>query len=446
MNWIKRLGYFYNIVKGSESISTNMGHLMVGVLSGLPPFAVSLRVSIGFYFGALIEVPTGVLADVLGHRRTLIYGYAICAASSFLLFLSCHYINTSLSLMALVVSSVLSVLGGGLISGCLQAFLQDYIDLQIERSEGAGANSGDLREKALAQSQAYGNFFSAILPTLVLAALFVNYYVTGRGEWALFVPVVMYGCLSVFFYSIKIEEEKDVSQQSFKYHVERYRNQLRAFGASLRTSKGADQFLFLILAIRMVLSILTVIHVNTYLMVSQLRQIDLRKGALSAVVMGFFVLAAFSLANYPKGWLASFVSSRFNANRLMYFSLLSQGGLAALALALYRVGYTTAAVIIFVLIFNAVFSLGHTTVQSKLLANVPDRLRASVFSIIQTTVLMVYGSYSALLAATGIGVNRPDQIFVQLLVLVGLGVTLALAFDGIASSSYSRLPIDDTRA
>lgn len=42
--------------------------------------------------------------------------------------------------------------------------------------------------------------------------------------------------------------------------------------------------------------------------------------------------------------------------------------------------------------------------------------------------------------------NRLDQIFVQLSMLVGSGIVLAFALEGIASLAYSRLPVDDARA
>lgn len=76
-----------------------------------------------------------------------------------------------------------------------------------------------------------------------------------------------------------------------------------------------------------------------------------------------------------------------------------------------------------------------TTLQSKLLAEVPEQLRASVFSLVQVVVLLAYGTYSALLTATGLGVDQPEQIFIQLLCLSGVGMLLAVLFDFVIASA-----------
>lgn len=94
-------------------------------------------------------------------------------------------------------------------------------------------------------------------------------------------------------------------------------------------------------------------------------------------------------------------------------------------------------------LFNAMFSPGHTSLQSTLLAEVPEHLRASVFSVVQVVVLLAYGSYSALLAASGVGVDQPDQIFVQLLCLSGAGMLLAVLFDGMAARRPGGAMVDD---
>ncbi|MDR5822800.1 MFS transporter [Caballeronia sp. LZ043] len=342
MTWIKRLGYCYNIAKGSESISNQMSHLIVGVLAGLPAYAVSARVSIAFYLGALLELPTGVVADVLGHRRTLIFGYAICAFASFFLFMSCRYSGTPVSMPMLVLSSVSSAAGGCLVSGCLQAFIQDYIDRHVEHSGETDGCVSELRAKALALSQAYGNFFSAFLPTLVLAGVFALYHLTGRSEWALLVPVVTYGLLSLAFCMMRTAGERTTPSVSMASHFRDYARKLVLFLRAVQGRGRAGQWLMVILLLRMTLSILTVIHVHTYLMVSQLRTLDLREGGWETLAMGFLVLAAFDLAHYPKGWIVPFVSKRLESTRLIYCSLLAQILLALIVLGVIRLGYPRA--------------------------------------------------------------------------------------------------------
>ncbi|QRR07549.1 MFS transporter [Burkholderia sp. MS455] len=444
MTWIKRLGYLYNIAKGSESIANQMAHLIVGVLSGLPDFAVSLRVSIAFYLGATLELPTGILADVLGHRRALVYGYITLSFASFCLFLACHDTHSSVTLPFLILSSISSAIGGGCVSGCLQAYIQDYIDSKVSQSGQQGQPLDEIRTKALVRAQAYGNLFSAYMPTLVLAATLANYYATGHSEWSLLIPVITYGALSLFFFVIGRRTGKSAPGRSFNAHCRKYGQRLVSFHLTLRRQSWRGQARFTILFLRMALSILTVIHVHTYLLVSQLRDIDLQHGTLRVLAAGLLVLAAFDLAHIPKGWLAPFITKRFRANQLIYFSLFSQIALALVALIGFNQGYTTSAVIGYALLFQCIFSPGHMTLQTCLLAEMPKHLRATAFSMVQTVVLIAYGSYSVHLVARGSGLDTPSRIITQLLVLAGIGVALAIVSGCLNATWRSDMPLDVT--
>ncbi|WP_423392009.1 MFS transporter [Burkholderia sp. LMG 21824] len=447
MTWLKKLGYFYNIAKGGESISNQMSHLIVGVLSGLPGFAVSLRVGIGFYLSAVLELPAGVFADVFGHRRTLVYGYAICSVATLFLFLACHYSQTSASLTLLIVSTSLSAFGGALVSGCLQAFMQDFIDLHVSKSGLRDEEANELRTKALPLSQSYGNFFSAFLPVLVLALVFGNYYLTRHSEWSLLIPTIIYAGLSTLFFFTKTEINiSPKSRNTFRRHCREYGQRVVLFVSELRRRETPERIRFLMTLLRMVLSILTIIHVHTYLMVSQLRQISLRDGSWHVVLIGFLVVAAFDFAHYPKGWIAPAVSRKLNASQLIYFSLIAQIFLALLAFFCSRAGHSIVAVIGFALFFNALYSPGNMTLQSKFLVDVPNHLRATVFSVVQIIVLVAYGSYSALLTVNGTGVDSPDRIFIQLMVLAGTIISLTIACDVIAFKGANRVSLDDAQA
>ncbi|MEW9809971.1 MAG: MFS transporter [Candidatus Symbiodolus clandestinus] len=433
MTWVKQLGYFNNISKGSASISNNMSHLIVGVFSGLPVFSVSLRVSIIFYFSALLELPTGIIADVFGHRHTLAYGYAILALASFCLFITCYYSYLSISTWALIVSSLMSAIGGSLISGSLQTFIQDYIDQQVTKSGVIGEHAEEMKVKAIALSQGYGNFFSGMLSTLVLAAVFASQYLTGRSEWALFISFFIYGAISIFFFCFHFNKGSQSPVRTLLTSGKGYWYQFTLFTADFFQRNCFFQFKVSILVLRMVLSILTVIHVNTYLMVSQFRKIDLQYADIPTIVLSFLVLAAFDLSHYPKGIIVPFISKHLSSNQLLYFSLISQCALAGVAIFYYHHGYTLITVIGFALLFNAMFSCGNTTLQSILILEVPQYLRASVFSLVQVIVLILYGTYSFLLTTRGSGVDQPEQIFIQLLYLSGTGILLAGLFDLISA-------------
>jgi MFS family permease len=431
MTWIRQLGYFNNISKGGASISNNMSHLIVGVFSGLPAFSISLRVSLILYFSALLELPTGIIADVVGHRYTLAYGYVILAFASFCLFLTCHYSYLPISTWILIVSSLLSAVGGALISGSLQAFIQDYIDQQVDESGETGQQAEEMKVKAIALSQGYGNFFSAVLPALVLAVVFASQYLTGHSEWALLIPFCVYGSMSIFLFFFCVHFSKG-SQSSlsrtFLAHSNEYWRRFTRVVVNLHQQSCILKFRVSVLFLRMVLSTLTVIHVNTYLMVSQLRQVELQHADIPTTVLSFLALAAFDLSHYPKGIIVPFVSKRFSSNQLLYLSLIAQSAVAGVAIFCYQ-GYALATVICFALLFNAMFSCGNTTLQSKLMAEIPQHLRASVFSLVQVIVLVFYGTYSVLLTARGAGVDQPGQIFIQLLCLSGTSVLLAVLFD-----------------
>ena len=84
--------------------------------------------------------------------------------------------------------------------------------------------------------------------------------------------------------------------------------------------------------------------------------------------------------------------------------------------------------------------------QSKFLVEVPAHLRATVFSIVQIVVLVAYGSYSAMLTANGTGVDSPDRIFIQLMVLTALVLALTIVCDAIGFKRASRVGLGDAQA
>ena len=209
-------------------------------------------------------------------------------------------------------------------------------------------------------------------------------------------------------------------------HCIDYGLQLKSFYVALLARSARDRALFGLLVVRVVLSILTVIHVHTYLMVSELRSLDLQSGQFTALLLGFGVLAAFDLAHYPKALIAPIAGRHLSAQQVLYFSLSSQILLAIAAMCLLHGGYATVAVISFVLLFTGVFSPGNTTLQSTFLADIPEDLRATVFSLVQILVLIVYGTYSAVLTWSGVGIGGPQQIFIELLSLAAAGLLLTL--------------------
>ncbi|WP_157685796.1 hypothetical protein [Robbsia andropogonis] len=58
----------------------------------------------------------------------------------------------------------------------------------------------------------------------------------------------------------------------------------------------------------------------------------------------------------------------------------------------------------------------------------------------------MYGSYSALLTASGVGVDRPDRIFTELATLACLGFALAVMSDCLSVTRANGAMLDDVQA
>ncbi|RMV62090.1 MFS transporter [Pseudomonas coronafaciens] len=426
--WIRKLGYLNNFAKGSESIANQIAYLTIGVLSPLPAYAVSLRVSIGFYLGAFLEIPMGVLADVAGHRKALAYGFAIIAISCAGLLWACLMGHLSYSLWVLSVAAILEAIGTALVSGCFQAYIQCIIDDEVSKMS-LESSSSDIKFKALSMSHAYGNFFSAMAPTLIIGGVFVCHIVWGISSLALAVPVVTYTALSLYFFSSRFSRlgariDKVLPNRSEKWLS--YKANLLAFYRGIVKSQPVYRYKLITLFVLMVLSVLMVVHVHTYLMISQLREFDLTQGNYIQGILAFMVLVSFNLAHYIKGWAASLISEQSKPGNVLFLSLGAQAVLALSMLLAYYLGYSILSVLIFVLLFRACFTPGQSVIQSMLLEMVPENLRATVYSLVQVFVLLIYASYSAYLTFNGQGVEPPDAIFFQIFILTVLSASLAV--------------------
>ncbi|APC18003.1 hypothetical protein BLL42_20550 [Pseudomonas frederiksbergensis] len=110
---------------------------------------------------------------------------------------------------------------------------------------------------------------------------------------------------------------------------------------------------------------------------------------------------------------------------MLFLSLGAQAVLALSMLLAYYQGYSIISVLMFVLLFRACFTPGQSVIQSMLLELVPENLRATVYSLVQVFVLLIYASYSAYLTVGGKGVEPPDTIFLQIFILTILSASLA---------------------
>lgn len=213
-SWIKKLGYLQNIKSASESLANQVSHLLIGIFCGFPIYAVSLRVSISFYLSAILELPTGIIADVIGHYRAVAIGYLIGLLACLTLFFSAVDVNSIHSIPLLIISCIFSSIAGSLSSGSFQALLQDYIDLNSYILQ------NDIyiyiRKNALSISQKYGKSISAFSPPTLILLLFILSKYNKNPEIILLIPAFCYGFLSFYFFKLEKKNIKNSVKKILK--------------------------------------------------------------------------------------------------------------------------------------------------------------------------------------------------------------------------------------
>ncbi|WKV52135.1 MFS transporter [Dickeya fangzhongdai] len=430
-NWLKSIGYLDSTFRAMQSTSNQLSHLLVGALGGMFNSAVSLRVSIAFYSSILLEVPSGLLADKLGHFRSVALGSYFTASALLTLFFSLTSTHDAgLQISLLILSSFLSAIGMSLISGAYQAMLQDMIDNQIIKH---GEESG-LRTKALLLSQRYGKEIVSIVPIIFLLILLVMYRTIGYAEAMLFIPAIMFIILGIWLWrypqrnnapAIDAENNQQTSDK----------NTLKNFISCLR-AMSRDQLVMLIkISLIIVLLNFSMVHVHTYLMVAEFREYNIMDISIIYLIPLFLFIASFDAAHYVKGVIVPRAAAKFDDKSLVMLSFGSLALLSAGCYLLYIYCDGIFALILYVLFFRACVTMGQDVAISNLLARLPEEIRAFTLSLVMSSVIVLYGAYSVYLTFIGIGAEPAQNVLIEILVIALIG--------GVFSLSLKIVPLNE---
>ncbi|WP_081977401.1 MFS transporter [Dickeya undicola] len=430
-HWLKSIGYLDSSFRAMQSTSNQLSHLLVGALGGMFSSAVSLRVSIAFYSSIILEVPSGLLADRLGHFRSVALGSYFTASALLTLFfslISTH--DAGLQIALLILSSFLSAIGMSLISGAYQAMLQDMIDNQIIKY---GGESG-LRTKALLLSQRYGKEIVSIVPIIFLLILLVMYRTIGYAEVMLFIPAIMFIILGIWLWRYP---KKNNTHFIFteNNHKANNKNTLRNFISCLRAMSREQLIMLIKISIIIVLLNFSMVHVHTYLMVAEFREYNIMNISIIYLIPLFLFIASFDAAHYVKGIIVPRAAAKFDDKSLIIFSFSSLVLLSAGCYFLYIYCDGILSLILYVLFFRACVTMGQDVAISNLLARLPEEIRAFTLSLVMSSVIVLYGAYSVYLTFIGIGAEPAQNVLIEILVIALIG--------GVFSLSLKIVPLNE---
>ncbi|UGA52005.1 MULTISPECIES: MFS transporter [Dickeya] len=430
-NWLKSIGYLDSTFRAMQSTSNQLSHLLVGALGGMFNSAVSLRVSIAFYSSILLEVPSGLLADKLGHFRSVALGSHFTASALLTLFFSLTSTHDAgLQISLLILSSFLSAIGMSLISGAYQAMLQDMIDNQIIKH---GEESG-LRTKALLLSQRYGKEIVSIVPIIFLLILLVMYRTIGYAEAMLFIPAIMFIILGIWLWRYpQRNNAQEIDTENNQKAGDK--NTLKNFISCLR-AMTRDQLVMLIkISLIIVLLNFSMVHVHTYLMVAEFREYNIMDISIIYLIPLFLFIASFDAAHYVKGVIVPRAAAKFDDKSLVMLSFGSLALLSAGCYFLYIYCDGIFALILYVLFFRACVTMGQDVAISNLLARLPEEIRAFTLSLVMSSVIVLYGAYSVYLTFIGIGAEPAQNVLIEILIIALIG--------GIFSLSLKIVPLNE---
>ncbi|WP_350313380.1 MFS transporter [Dickeya fangzhongdai] len=430
-NWLKSIGYLDSTFRAMQSTSNQLSHLLVGALGGMFNSAVSLRVSIAFYSSILLEVPSGLLADKLGHFRSVALGSHFTASALLTLFFSLTSTHDAgLQISLLILSSFLSAIGMSLISGAYQAMLQDMIDNQIIKH---GEENG-LRTKALLLSQRYGKEIVSIVPIIFLLILLVMYRTIGYAEAMLFIPAIMFIILGIWLW--RYPQRNNAQEIDTKNNQKAGdKNTLKHFISCLR-AMSRDQLVMLIkISLIIVLLNFSMVHVHTYLMVAEFREYNIMDISIIYLIPLFLFIASFDAAHYVKGVIVPRAAAKFDDKSLVMLSFGSLALLSAGCYFLYIYCDGIFALILYVLFFRACVTMGQDVAISNLLARLPEEIRAFTLSLVMSSVIVLYGAYSVYLTFIGIGAEPAQNVLIEILIIALIG--------GIFSLSLKIVPLNE---
>lgn len=411
----KKIGLIDNTFKGVESTFNQTSHLLIGIFGFLPAYCVSLRLSIIFLLSFILEIPAGIIADIIGHKKSVSFGCFFLSIASFFLMMSIICDN-NIAIGMIIISSIFSSIGLALNSGAFQAMLQDLVDDYVNA---ANNDSNNLRIKTLSLSQKYGKNIAAFLPLCSICLLYVFFALSQKVHFIMLIPILLYFILGFYIFNIsKIEHGSNLSiTQRITTGWIDYRKQSLEFISYFKIANSNIKKLIFCSGLLTILTVLQMLHVHTYLMVSSLREYDFDSITSTQLISVIIFTFSFDFAHYIKGLAVPFLTEKFSPPTLMLISFASVIMLSMQTLLLYSYDYKFLALFIFILLFRTALTLSQNIVQSTLQMHLPKNIRATILSIAQMIILSVYGLYSVYLTISGEGTNSVQITLLQLIFL-----------------------------
>lgn len=421
--WLKRIGYLDSTFRAMQSTSNQISHLLVGALGGMFGSAVSLRVSIAFYSSILLEIPSGLLADRLGHFKSVALGCLFTAVALIALYFSlAASSDVNLQITLLIFSSFVSAIGMSLISGAYQAMLQDMIDFQIIKNNEVSG----MRTKALLLSQRYGKEIVSIVPIVFLLILLIMFRTVGHAEIMLFIPATMFIALGAWLWCFPQKNDRHINLQDEATALVKSKSTLSNFIRHIKVLSRDQLFILLKLSVVIVFLNFAMVHVHTYLMVAEFREYNIMNVKMVYLIPLFIFIASFDAAHYVKGVIVPRVAARFSDRTMIIMSFTSLTLLSVGCYWLYLYCNGIFALILYVLFFRATVTIGQDVAISNFLARLPEEIRAFSLSLVMSTVIVLYGAYSVYLTFIGIGTEPAQNVLLEISVLALVGGGMAL--------------------
>lgn len=428
LNFLKYIGYLQNLLKMVETIQNQITYLLIGISSSVPLNIISFRVTVYFFLSFIFEIPTGVVADVIGKTLSIAIGYWIMALSTLLVFASLlSGYDTFWCYIFVGMSAITGAVASGLIVATLNTFLQKKID-EFYRKHKAEL-SPNFKIKALSISQGYGNGLGAVVPCIVLGLCIVLLRYSNIAKYMLFIPILINFLVGCYFYQqhqllLKLENRVPFLNQ-IRLSYCSYISNMKDFYLTVRyNTLNVCSVVISLLALTMICTLL-MIHVHTYMMVAQLRLSDIYHSDALHLLLLVFIATAFDQATYMKGIIVPFVSKKFKPEELIVISFVLVLALGVVTLGIYNL-MPVIAIYCFALFFRPFLSIGQFLINSSLMHAVPSKIRTTVLSISQAGVILLYSMYSFYLSTTRAGLDTPIANIIEVIAVVCFGLIIFL--------------------
>ncbi len=389
--------------------------ILMGVVAGLPPTAISVNASVAFGLTAALEVPTGLWADRIGPLKTIRLGCAAQALACLSMGAAIAVSQTHLELMwiLIVLEGVFDAVGNTLLSGARETFYQGL----------ARAQDDVYRETLLLKSERFGRYIPTIAVPVGACLAVATHIAWGAGHAVILLLAV--GWL-VLRYDFGVMARKFPNEVIETKHATW--SAMRSVG--VRLIRGAPRLRAA--AIAQALGWFAYILVNSYLSLDLLRHYA-GKGEWAPLYMTAFYTCAFAVARFARSYLLPGLAKRLASESLMLWGGAAVLGLGMLGWGVFRFPFGTAeklvVVAIFLILFDTAFGLLSRSATGIVLVGVESGTQATALSLLNAVSIGLQAFYSVALTTRGIGVPSAAEI---------LGITAAIGALVTAAAAWTK--------